>query len=80
MKKIIIVAAAVLLVLIGVGYFVYSNLISPDNPCANIFEQTVASLERKIGALKEKSSLILGREEIQKLSDQSDQNLGSLHF
>jgi hypothetical protein len=77
MKKIIIVTAA-LLVLIGLGYFVYSNLISRGNPCANIFEQTVASLEGKISTLKEKGGLILGREEIQKLSDQSEQIAGDL--
>ena len=77
MKKTIIVAAA-LLVLIGLGYFIYSNLMSRGNPCANIFEQTVDSLEGKISALEEKGGLILGREEIEKLSDQSTQIAGDL--
>ena len=77
MKKIIIGTAA-LLVIIGLGYFVYSNLISRGNPCANIFEQTVTSLEGKIRSLKDKGELILDREEIQKLSDQSKQIAGDL--
>jgi hypothetical protein len=72
MKKIIIVTAA-LLAIIGLGYFVYSNLISRGNPCAKIFEQSVSSLKGKISTLKEKGELILGREEIQKLSSQSKQ-------
>ena len=77
MKKIIIVTAA-LLVVIGLGFFVYSNLISSGNPCANIFEQTVASLEGKISNLKDKGGLILSREEIQNLSKQSKQIAGDL--
>jgi hypothetical protein len=77
MKKIIIVTAA-LLAIIGLGYFVYSNLISRGNPCAKIFEQSVSSLKGKISTLKEKGELILGREEIQKLSDQSKQITGDL--
>jgi hypothetical protein len=77
MKKIVIAAAA-LVVVIGIGYFVYSKLISRANPCANIFEQTVTSLEGKMSALKDKGGLILGREEIQKLSDQSKQIAGDL--
>ena len=77
MKKIIIVTAA-LLFIIGLGYVVYSNLISRGNPCANIFEQTVASLEGKISALKDKGELILSREEIEKLSDQSKQIASNL--
>jgi len=77
MKKIIIVTAA-FLVIIGLAYFVYSNLISRANPCAKIFEQTVASLEGKISALEEKGELIIGRQEIQKLSDQSKQIVADL--
>jgi hypothetical protein len=72
MKKIIIVSASIL-ALIVLGYFAYSNLISQANPCAKIFEQAVISLEGKIDILKEKGQLILGREGIQELSDQSEQ-------
>lgn len=77
MKKFIIVTAA-FLVISGLGFFVYSNLISRGNPCANIFEQTLTSLDGKISTLKEKGELILGREEIEKLSDQSKQIAGDL--
>ncbi len=77
MKKIIVVTAA-LLVVIGIGYFVYSNLISRGNPCANIFEQTVASLEGKISTLKDRGEMILSREVIETLSDQSKQIAGDL--
>jgi hypothetical protein len=72
MKKFIIVTAAILVV-IGIGYLVYSKLMIQSNPCASIFEQTTVSLEKKIGILKDKGGAILGRGQIQKLSDQSDQ-------
>ncbi|MEJ2101388.1 MAG: hypothetical protein P8X68_15630 [Desulfobacterales bacterium] len=72
MKKFIILSAA-FLILIGAGYFIYSDLISRSNPCAGVFEQTVASLEEKINALKEKGGPVLDGEQIRKLSDQSEQ-------
>jgi hypothetical protein len=72
MKKLIIVSASIL-ALIVLGYFAYSNLISQGNPCAKIFEQAVISLEGKVNILKENGELILGREGIQELSDQSEQ-------
>ncbi|MEE9495771.1 MAG: hypothetical protein V3V39_04530 [Desulfobacterales bacterium] len=72
MKKLIIVTAA-LLVFIGLGYLIYSNLMIQSSPCASIFEQTTVSLEEKINIFKDKGGAILGRGQIQKLSDQSDQ-------
>jgi hypothetical protein len=72
MKKFILFPA-VFLVPIGVGYFIYSYLISRSNPCADIFEQTVINLEEKINTLKEKSGAVLDGEQIKKLSDQSQQ-------
>ena len=77
MKKLIIVTAA-LLVFIGLGYLVYSNLMIQKSPCASIFEQTTVSLEKKINILKDKGGAILGRGQIQKLSDQSDQITANL--
>ena len=73
MKKFIIIFSAVFLILIGVGYFIYSFMISRSNPCAGVFEQTVISLEGKINALKEKGGPVLDGEQIRKLSDQSEQ-------
>jgi hypothetical protein len=72
MKKLIIAAAA-LLVFTGLGYLIYSNLVIPSSPCASIFEQTTVSLEEKINILKDKGGAIMGRSQVQKLSDQSDQ-------
>ena len=72
MKKLIIISAAIL-VFIGFGYLIYSNLMIQNSPCASIFEQTTVSLEEKINILKDKGGAILGRGQIQKLSDQSDQ-------
>ena len=72
MKKVIITAVASL-ALIGLGYLIYSNLIKQSSPCASIFDQTTVSLEEKIKILREKSGALLGRDQIQKLSDQSDQ-------
>lgn len=71
MKKIII-AAVVALVLVGLGFFIYSRMISPRNPCASIFDQTTVSLEQKIKILTEKGGAVLGPNQIQTLSDQSD--------
>ena len=72
MKKLIITAAASL-ALIGLGYLIYSNLVKQSSPCASIFDQTTVSLEEKIKILREKGGALLGRDQIQKLSDQSDQ-------
>jgi hypothetical protein len=72
MKKLIIAAAASL-ALIGLGYLIYSNLIVQSSPCASIFNQTTVSLEEKIKILREKGGALLGWDQIQKLSDQSDQ-------
>jgi hypothetical protein len=72
MKKVIIATVA-FLVLIGLGYFLYSNLIAQNDPCASIFDQTTVSLEEKTKILREKGGVILGQDQIQKLSDQSDQ-------
>jgi len=72
MKKFIIVTAA-FLAFIGLGYLIYSKLILQSNPCASIFDQTTVSLEEKIKILTEKGSAILGPDQIQTLSDQSDQ-------
>jgi hypothetical protein len=72
MKKFIILSAA-FLVLIGVAYFIYSYLVLRSNPCADIFEQTVISLEGKINTLKEKGGPVLSGEQIKKLSDHSEQ-------
>jgi len=72
MKKLIIVTVAIL-VFIGLGYLIYSNLLMQRNPCASIFEQTTVSLEDKINILKDRGGAILAKGQIQKLSDQSDQ-------
>ena len=72
MKKIIIAAAA-FLVVIGLGYLIYSNFVQKSNPCAGIFDQTTVSLEEKIRILGEKGDTLLGRDQIQKISEQSDQ-------
>jgi hypothetical protein len=44
-----------------------------SSPCASIFNQTTVSLEEKIKILREKGGALLGRDKIEKLSDQSDQ-------
>ncbi len=72
MKKFIILSAA-FLVLIGVGYFIYSYWVSRSNSCADIFEQTLISLKGKINTLKEKGEPVLDEEQIKKVSDQSEQ-------
>ena len=72
MKKFIILLAA-FLVLIGVGYFIYSYWVSRGNSCADIFEQTLISLKWKINTLKEKGEPVLDEEQIKKVSDQSEQ-------
>ena len=72
MKKFIILSA-VFLVLIGMGYFIYSDRVSHSNPCADIFEQTLTSLNGKINSLKEKGGSILDLEQIKIVSDQSAQ-------
>ena len=72
MKKIIILSAT-FLILIGVGYFIYSHRVSRSNPCSDIFEQTLISLKGKISALKEKGESVLDGEQIKKVSDQSEQ-------
>ncbi len=77
MKKLIIITPAIL-VFIGIGYLIYSNLMIQSSPCASIFEQTTVSLEEKIKLLKDKGDAILGRGQIQKLSDQSDQIVADL--
>ena len=70
MKKIIIATAA-FLVLIVVGYLIYANLVQKSNPCASLFDQTTLSIEEKIKILREKGDAILGRDQIQKVSDQA---------
>jgi hypothetical protein len=72
MKKFIILSAA-FLVLIGVGYFVHLYWASRSNPCADIFEQTVISLEGKINALKAKGEPVLDPKQLEKLADRSAQ-------
>jgi hypothetical protein len=72
MKKIIIATAA-FLVLIGLGYLIYAKLVLKSNPCASIFDQTTVSLEEKIKILREKGGAVLGRDQIQKVSDQAFQ-------
>jgi hypothetical protein len=72
MKKFIILSAA-FLVLIGVGYFIYSYRVSPGKSCDDIFEQTLISLKGKINTLKEKGGPVLDGEQIKKVSDQSEQ-------
>ena len=72
MKKIIILSAT-FLILIGVGYFIYSHRVSRSNPCSDIFEQTLISLKGKISTLKEKGESVLDGEQIKKVSDQSEQ-------
>jgi hypothetical protein len=72
MKKLIIVTAACL-VLIGLGYLVYSKLILQTDPCARIFDQTTFSLAEKTKLLTEKGAAILGSDQIQTLSGQSEQ-------
>lgn len=72
MKKIIILSAT-FLILIGVGYFIYSYRVSRSNPCSDIFEQTLISLKGKISTLKEKGESVLDGEQIKKVSDQSEQ-------
>ncbi len=77
MKKLII-ATAGFLALIGLGYLIYSNLIVQSSPCASIFNQTTVSLEEKIKILREKGGALLGGDQIEKLSDQSDQIVAGL--
>ncbi len=72
MKKIII-ATAIFIVLIVVGYLIYANLVQKSNPCASIFDQTTVSILEKIKILREKGDALLGPGQIQKISDQSDQ-------
>ena len=72
MKKIIILSAT-FLILIGVGYFIYSYRVSRSNPCSDIFEQTLISLKGKISTLKEKGESVLDGEQIKKVSNQSEQ-------
>ena len=71
MKKVSIVAVAVL-ALIVIGYLIYTNFFLKSNPCASIFDQTTDSLEEQTNILRKKGDVILGRDQIQKLSDQSD--------
>ncbi len=77
MKKPIILSITVL-VLIGVGYFIYSGLTRRSNPCVNIFEEIVINLQVKINALKDKGGPVLDGEQIKKLSDQSEQIVADL--
>jgi hypothetical protein len=77
MKKIII-ATAIFIVLIVVGYLFYANLVLKRNPCASIFDQTTVSIEEKIKILREKSGAVLGRDQIQKISDQALQIMADL--
>jgi hypothetical protein len=77
MKKIII-AAAILIALMVSGYLIYSNLAQKSNPCASIFAQTTVSIEKKIKILKEKSDAILGRDQIQDISDRALQMTADL--
>ena len=72
MKKIVILSAA-FLILIGVGYFIYSHWVSRSNPCADIFEHTLTSFNRKINTLKEKGGEVLTGELIKRLSGPSEQ-------
>jgi hypothetical protein len=68
-----VIAAAAFLVLIGVGYLIYANLILQSDPCASIFDQTSVSLQEKTKILREQDGDLLGRVQIQKLSDQAVQ-------
>ncbi|MGD9134448.1 MAG: hypothetical protein PVF78_12410 [Desulfobacterales bacterium] len=68
-----IIATAAFLVLIGLGYLIYANWVLQSDPCASIFDQTSVRLEENTKILKEKGSDLLGRVQIQKLSDQADQ-------
>jgi len=72
MKKSIIVTTA-FLVLIGLGYLIYSIMIVPGSPCADLFDQITVSSEEKIKVMRDKGEGVLGQDQIQKLSDQSDQ-------
>ena len=72
MKKIVIAAAA-FMVLIVLGYLIYSNLVQKSNPCASIFDQTTVNIEEKIKTLREKGADILARDQIQNVSDQAIQ-------
>jgi hypothetical protein len=72
MKKFIILSAA-FLILIGVGYGIYSYWASRSNPCADIFEHTLISFNGKIKTLKEKGGAVLTEELIKRLSDTSEQ-------
>ena len=72
MKKLIIVTAA-FVVLIGLGYLIYSIVIIPGSPCADLFDQITASSGEKIKAMREKGEAILRQDQIQNLSEQSDQ-------
>jgi hypothetical protein len=73
-----VIAAAAFLVLIGVGYLIYANLILQSDPCASIFDQTSASLQEKTKILREQDGDLLGRVQIQKLSDQAVQATADL--
>jgi hypothetical protein len=68
-----IIATAAFLVLIGLGYLIYANWVLQSDPCASIFDQTSVRLEENTKILKEKGNDLLGRVQIQKLSDQADQ-------
>lgn len=72
MKKTIIISTTILVVML-LGYFAYQNLLSSGNPCARIFEQMTISLEEKINIIKQNGDVILGRDQLHKLSNQSEQ-------
>ena len=72
MKKRIIVAVAIL-VLIGLGYLVYSNVMVKPDPCASIFDQTTVSLAAKINMIKKGGGDFLDGDQIQELLGQAEQ-------
>ncbi len=72
MKKRIIVAVAIL-VLIGLGYLIYSNVTVKPDPCSSIFNQTTVSLAAKINIIKKGGDAFLDGDQIQELLRQAEQ-------
>lgn len=63
-----ILAAIVLLVAIFLGYQAFESWMSP---CEGIFQQSFMSLNTKLEIVKAKGEVVIGRQKIQDLTEQS---------
>lgn len=71
MKNIIISLG--FLAFLVVAYLAYDVLGRKSNPCGQLFEQTTASLTTKIDILEKDTSLVIGRNRLQELSNSAQQ-------